>query len=227
MKILIVFIILLPFISRTQDVGAEFHYSVNHPLASESGRTFFGAGIGGNVLFRDSRILNLKLGLEGNFFHTWDQGVYSGKMSSMRNLHYQYVIVSVPAFMRLTFGERFKVFLEGGASIGGCVGGKVLYTYVSYGSSPGDPTTTTTKRNSYNIGITISPAVALGFTFPVSEQMDVFLKPEVALMKSRLEKLDGSYSGYGSGYGGSYDFNYRFIYVRLCAGIHLKASKND
>ncbi|MDF3027836.1 MAG: hypothetical protein K0S23_2143 [Fluviicola sp.] len=219
MKSILILIILLPFGVSAQKPGFEFHCSVNHPLSSKEDRTFYGVGIGANILLRDTCLFNFKTGIEVNYFHTWDEGIYSGKMSSKKDLHYRYAVVSIPAFVRLTFGDRFKVFLEAGAYAGVCVAGKVRYTYTSYSSSPNDPTTTQESKDSYNNGLSISPAIGLGTRFPLLVRLDVFLKAEFALV-IKGQQLSGN--TIGSGYGGDYDFNYRYKYLRLCAGIHLK-----
>lgn len=220
MKQFLIILALIPFGSRIQaQPGWELHYSVNRPLGHSETNTYYGGGIGANVLFRDTSVFNIKTGLEVNYFHTWDDGIYSSKMSSRKDLHYRYAVVAIPAFLRLTFGDRFKFFLEAGAYAGVCVAGKVRYTYTSYSSSPNDPTTTQESKDSYNTGLSISPAIGLGTRLPLSERLDVFLKAEFALVIKSM-RLSGN--TIGSGYGGDYDFNYRYKYLRLCAGIHLK-----
>ncbi|MNK12763.1 hypothetical protein D3C87_308390 [compost metagenome] len=49
----------------------ELHVSGSHTLENESGdRTFYGGGLGANVIFGDAHTISFKTGLEGNFFHT-------------------------------------------------------------------------------------------------------------------------------------------------------------
>lgn len=212
---------LIPFGSWTQGPGFEFHGSVNHPLSSREDRTFFGGGAGANILFRDSRIFNFKTGMEVNYFHTWDESAYGGKMSSATDVHYRYVIVSFPVFMRLTFGERFKWFLETGAYLGICPGGNRRYTSTSYGPSPGNISEAVYSQ-SYRTGLSITPAAGLGVRFPLSERIDLFLKPEFAFVKSNLA-ANGHKNTYGPG--DHTDFNDWYTYVRFCVGIHLKPKK--
>ena len=200
--------------------GLEMHYSANRTFGHSEANTYYGGGIGANVLFRDTAILNFKVGLELNYFHTWDDGIYTSKMSTRKDLHYRYLVVSIPAFVRLTFGKRVKVFLEGGGYLGLSPGGKVRYTDINYSSYPGDPTTETEGSDFYSTGVSISPAIAMGIRFPLMDRLDLFLKPEFAFVRSRLLRLQSN--GYGNGYGGDYDFNYRYTYLRLCLGIHLK-----
>ena len=199
--------------------GLEFHSSVNRPLSHSESNTYYGGGIGANVLFRDTSVFNIKTGLEVNYFHTWDDRIYPSKTSSTRDLHYRYAVVSIPAFLRLTFGNRFKMFIEGGTYLGVSPGGKVRYTYTSYSMYFGQPSVKSEKNENYNTGLSISPAIGLGARFSLSERLDIFLKAEVAFVVKNKRFYGGTI---GSNYGGYYDFNYRYNYLRLCVGIHLK-----
>ncbi len=220
MKQFLIILALIPVGFRIQaQPGFEGHYSVNRPFGHTESNTYYGVGIGANVLFRDASVFNIKTGLEVNYFHTWDDRVYSSHMSSRTDLHYRYAVVSIPAFLRLTVGNKMKVFIEGGTYLGVSPGGQVRYTYTSYSSSPNDPTTTHESKDSYKAGLFISPAIGLGTRFHLSERLDVFLKGEFAFVQSR--RFSGN-TTIGAGYGGSYDFNHRYTYLRLCAGIHLK-----
>ncbi|MDF3027838.1 MAG: hypothetical protein K0S23_2145 [Fluviicola sp.] len=52
MKTILILIILLPLGASAQGPGFEIHYSVNHAFSlNASDRTFFGAGVGGNIIF--------------------------------------------------------------------------------------------------------------------------------------------------------------------------------
>ena len=218
------FLILLTLISfgtRAQNTGLEIHYSVNYTLSSASHRSFFGAGIGANVIFRDNSTFNIKTGLEVNYFHTWDYSASGGKMSSRTNLHYQYAVVSFPAFARLTFGERFKWFMEAGAYVGICPGGKVRYTSTSYGPNPGQMSVAEYSQ-SYRTGLSVTPAAALGFRFSLSDRLDLFLKPEFAFVKSNLGPDSPLSTKDDYGPVSHADFNDMYMYVRFCVGIHLK-----
>ncbi len=218
--LIILALIFSGFSVQAQQLGLEMHYSVNRTFGHSAVNTYYGGGIGANVLFRDTSIFNIKTGLELNYFHTWDGSIYTSQMWTRKDLHYRYLVVSIPAFVRFTFGKRVKVFFEGGAYLGFSPTGKVRFTNVSYGSYPGDPTTTTEGSDFYSTGVSISPAGGIGVRFPLSERLDLFLKPEFAFVKNKL--LGGQSNGYGSGYGGDYDFNNRYTYLRLCAGLHLK-----
>nr|WP_294857979.1 hypothetical protein [uncultured Fluviicola sp.] len=220
----LILLVLIPFGARTQGPGFEFYYSVNHPLSSKEDRTFFGGGIGASVVFRDTKVFNFRTGTEVNYFHTWDESAYDGKMSYRRDLHYQYVVLSVPAFARLTFGDRFKWFLEAGAYVGICLGGNVQYTRISYGPSP-NMSSTQENTESYRTGLSITPAASFGVRFPLSERIDFFLKPEFAVVKNNLG-ANNPFSHKNNYYGpvnpAKNDFDYLYMYVRFCAGIHLK-----
>lgn len=219
MKHLLITFSLIAFGSRVQaQPGLEMHYSVNRTFGHSETNTYYGGGIGANVLFRDTSVFNFKTGLEVNYFHTWDGSVYSSHTTSRNDLHYRYAIVSFPAFARLTFGNRVKLFLEAGTYLGFCVAGKVRYTYTSYPTSPGQPTITSEQNDSYNTGLFLSPAVGMGLRFRLSECLDLFIKPEFAFAKN----IRFSGNQVGSGYGGDYDFNYSYLYARLCVGLHLK-----
>jgi hypothetical protein len=224
MKSILILIILLPLGAYTQKPGFEFHSSVNHPLSSKEDRTFYGAGIGTNILFRDTCVFNFKTGIEVNYFHTWDESAYGSKMWSRENVHYQYVVLSLPVFARLTFGDRFKLFLEAGAYLGICLDGQSKFSTTSHGMYPGDLSITKPTTNGYNTGLSITPAVSLGLRLPLSKHMDLVLKPEFAFVKNNLQDADlfSDKKKNSPYYGGSQDFNFSYMYVRFCVGIHLK-----
>ncbi|MNK12760.1 hypothetical protein D3C87_308360 [compost metagenome] len=193
--------------------GFEFHASVNHPLSTKSNmRTFYGGGFGANMLFRSSRPVSFKTGVEFNYFHTWDESVYAGHLSGQTNIHYQYAVVSIPAIVRFDFGKKFKLFAELGGYLGIPVGGSRRADYSSY-----DPYNGTIfkgiKHESYTPGLSVSPTIGLGGRFPLSERIDLLLKPEFTFVISELDADSNP------------DFNKHFFYGRFCAGIHLKHRK--
>ncbi|WP_343634569.1 hypothetical protein [Fluviicola sp.] len=193
MKTALILLILIPFASQTQVPGFEFHGSVNQPLSGE--RTFFGAGVGANILFRETKRVNFKTGIEGNFFHTWEANAFKGK-----NAHHQYGVISVPAMVRFTFGEKSKLFVESGVYLGIGYGETRTDYYTFYGSY---------RYEDYFPGLVITPALGLGGRFSFSERMDLFLKPEFAFTVTEFDP-------YPISFGTSY------FYARFCAGIHLK-----
>ena len=232
MKSTIILIILIPFAAFTQAPGFEFHASANLPL--NQGKTFFGAGGGANILLRDTCRFNFKTGIEVNYFQTWEASAYYSKMASRKDLHYRFPALTFPAFARVNFGKRVKWFLEAGVYVGFGLGGRVTFSQISYPTSPNDITTVYEGGESCYSGLSITPAGSLGFRFPLSERIDLLLKPEFAYMRNKLEDLELSTdkTKLGSGYGGSHEYDFSFMYVRVCAGIHLKpkskkATKNN
>ena len=223
MKKTLIIIILSPFLTWSQAPGLEFHASVNLPL--NQGKTFFGAGSGVNFLLRDTCRFNFKTGIEVNYFQTWDENAYFNKVSSMRNVHYRFTALTFPVFARFTFGKRVKWFLEAGVYTGFGVGGEVTYNVTGmYPNAPLDE-----RTESCNSGLSITPAGSLGFRFPLSERIDLLLKPEFAYVRNKLEDVEFSANKTktGSGYGGSHEYDFSFMYVRVCAGIHLKSKKKQ
>lgn len=216
MKQFLIILALIPFGSRVNSQpGLEVHCSVNRPFGHSEKNTYYGGGIGANVLFRDTSVFSLKIGLEVNYFHALDGRTYRSKMYSRKDFHYQYAVVTFPAFARFTFGKRVKFFLEAGGYVG-VLGGNIRYTVTSYPSSPGQSLKTSEKNDSYYPGLFLSPAASLGLRFPLSERLDLFVKPEFAFVKNwRL------FGGEGSGYG-AYSFSYSYLCARLCVGLHLK-----
>ncbi len=189
----------------------EIHFSANHPLSSNSeDRTFYGGGFGANLVFRDARVLSFKTGLETNFFHTWNKSAYVGKMASSTNVHYNFWNLSIPVMLRLKVGKKVKLFLEAGAYLGIPITGNTTSKYYSYPMSPEDNTIKEIRTEKFEGYFSLSPAVSLGGIFPVSQRVDLFLKPEFLLQKNLgIQDLPIS------------DFNERFFYIRLCLGLRM------
>lgn len=208
MRTAFILIILMPFGVFAQ-TGFELHVSVNHPLSSDNeARTFYGAGIGANVLFADTSLVSFKTGVEFNFFHTWDSRIYAGHFASQTNVHYQYVALAIPAIVRFSFGREFKLFIESGAYVG--VGyGKMRSDYSSY--SPYNNTSFKGYRyDEYFPGLSFTPMFGLGGRFPLFDRMDLVLKPEFAFVLNEFGSDNGT------------EFNRGFFYAKLSLGIHLK-----
>lgn len=186
----------------------ELHASGNHPLGNT--RTFFGGGFGVNAVFMDDRKLSLKTGFEVNFFHTWNQSEYMGHMSSASNVHYQFWNLSIPLMIRLNVGERARFFLEAGMYLGIPIAGTSTFKYTSYGTSPQNPGYSKIVTRDFGGYFSISPAVGLGGIFPLTQRLDLIVKPELLLQKNF-----GVYDGPVA------DFNERFRYVRFCLGIRI------
>lgn len=168
-------------------------------------RTFYGGGIGVNVIFKDTNRVSFKTGVELNYFHTWDSWLYSGHFSNQTNIHYQYAILSIPAFVRFNLGNELKFLVEFGAYLGFSLGGEMRSTYSAY-----DPLSNYSfngfKHENYVPGLSITPAIGFGTRVPLSERIDLVLKPEFAFMLNQEN---------------SESFNRHYFYARFCAGIHL------
>jgi hypothetical protein len=189
----------------------ELHFSANHPLSSNpEDRTFYGGGFGANLVFRDNKPLSFKTGLEANFFHTWNKSVYLGHTSGESNVHYNLWNLSIPVLLRLNVGQKAKFFLEAGAYLGIPLAGSTTSTYHLDATYPGGTNVNELRKEKVGGYFSVSPAVSLGGIFPVSERVDLLLKPELLLQKNF-----GVYDGPGN------DFNERFVYIRLCLGIRI------
>lgn len=189
----------------------ELHFSANHPLSSNSDdRTFYGGGFGANLVFRDNKTLSFKTGFEANFFHTWNKSVYLGHTSGESNVHYNLWNLSIPVLLRLNAGQRAKIFLEAGAYLGIPLTGSTTSMYHLDATYPGGTSVNELRKEKVEGYFSVSPAVSLGGIFPVSERMDLLLKPELLFQKN-----------FGVYDGPSNDFNERFLYIRLCLGIRI------
>ncbi len=186
----------------------EFHGSVNHPLKGT--RTFFGGGLGVNVVFMDQRKLSLKTGFETNFFHTWNKSVYTGKMSSSTNVHHKFWNLSIPLLFRLNVGGRARLFWEAGAYLGIPIGGTSTSRFLTTPMGPNEPFTDEIRTEKFKGYFSVSPSVSLGGIFPVSQRLDLIVKPEFVFQKN-FNVYEGPVS----------DFNTKFSYVRLCVGIRI------
>ncbi len=186
----------------------ELHGSVNHPLKGI--RTFYGGGFGANLVFMDQRKLSLKTGFETNFFHTWNKSVYTGKMSSSTNVHHKFWNLSIPLMLRINAGERIRLFLEAGAYLGIPIAGTSTSRFKTTPTGPGQPFTDEIRTEKFKGYFSVSPSVSLGGIFPVSQRLDLIVKPEFVFQKN-FNVYDGPVD----------DFNAKFSYVRLCVGIRI------
>ncbi len=200
MKTTFLLILLSPLLSCAQTPGLEFHASVNYPLGGDA---FPGAGIATNIIFRENNLVNFKTGLEINYFHTREEQSYGGSKGDC-----QYGVFSVPAMVRFTFGDKFKVVVESGIYLG--IGYGQIEAPKNYKGLYGVSLAPNVKRyESYFPGVVITPAIGLGGRFPLSERIDLFLKPEFALTVTQFDVQEMSFETW-------------YYYARFCAGIHLK-----
>lgn len=183
-------LLFIPFGMRAQAPGLEFHGSVNYPIADQ---TFPGAGLGTNILFREEKLVNFKIGLEINYFHTWAETNYGAKYGD-----HHYGVLSVPAMVRFTTGEKHKGFFEMGTYVG-----------IGFGQSETGYYSFNQQYETYFPGVVITPAVGFGGRFSLSERIDLLLKPEFALTLTEFDLDDRL-------------FETNYFYARFCVGIHLK-----
>ncbi len=173
----------------------EFHASVNHEL----GKGFFGGGLAANHVFRPDKIVSFRTGLDFQFFHSWSDSENSHSYySSVKDVHYSYVDLTIPIVLRINI--RW-VFIELGANLGVGIAGQRRATVTSYYDQ--QPSVVTTTKGSWNPGISVGPVLGIGARIPLNEKLDLLIRPDVGI---------------------SMAFNQEFsnLYGRLCIGIHLK-----
>lgn len=193
----------------------ELHISGNHPLENEeSDRTFYGGGLGANLVFNDAGIASFKTGLEANFFHTWNKSAYVGKMASATNVHYNYWNLSIPAMLRLNVGHQVKFFVEAGGYLGIPLAGNRTSRYYTTPMYPGDVHVPETRKDAYEGPVSFSSAATVGGIFPLSRRVDLILRPEFVFCRN-IRAPDSSVT----------DFNNRFNYFRVCAGIRINLNE--
>ncbi len=203
----------------------EIHFSVNHPLGGHSSgssstntpwqggtevRTYLGGGFGANLVFADAHTASFKTGFEVNYFHTWNRSVYTGHMSGKSNVHYRFCNLSIPAMLRIHVGERVRFLLEAGVYLGIPLAGTMTSDYHTTPSYPGDIAINETRREKFAGYFSVSPAVGVGVSFPVSQRIDLFVKPELVFQKN-----------FGIDDSPVSDFNAKFSYLRGCLGIRI------
>lgn len=177
----------------------EFHVSANHgiPLYSKN-RSFFGAGLGANKVFRSEKIIAFRTGLEFQLFHTWDDVGDPSHFSAIKNIHRTGIDLNVPIMLRINIQ---KMFIELGGNIGTGVVGWERYT--NYSFPMGQPTVQTEQKQGWSSGFFLGSTAGMGGLIPLNEKMDLLIRPDV-----------GANLYF---YGG-----FLHLYGRLCIGIHLK-----
>ncbi|WP_343634568.1 hypothetical protein [Fluviicola sp.] len=164
MRTCFIILIFIPFGTLAQrNIGSEFHLSGNHPLIEGIGASFFGGGIGGNVIFRDTNTFGIKTGVEINYFHT---------LRASQNLSYYHgdnhcVFVTIPAMIRFSTGKKNKRFFEMGAYVGIGSGKSEMGKYSQFVP--------------YSSGVVFTPAISFGGRISLSERIDLLLRPELGL----------------------------------------------
>lgn len=182
----------------------EIQGSVNHgiPVLSTH-KAFFGAGLGVSHVFRDDRVLGARIGLDADFFHYWAPDQSEPGLERRTNQHFYLSNLSIPLAIRLNFGQKTRFFFELGGRLGVIV--HQNYRAMVYPSvSKVEPFSIgeQVNQNRYMNGAFVGLNTGLGVRFPVSEQLELLIKPDVGASIYYREFLH--------------------MYGRLCIGIHLK-----
>jgi hypothetical protein len=159
----------------------EFHASVNHEL----GTGFFGGGLAANHVFRPDKVVSFRTGLDFQFFHHWsDSEDTHSYYSSMKNVHYSYVDLTIPIVLRINIKW---VFIELGANLGVGIAGQRKAIVTSYYEQL--PSVETTTKEAWNPGISVGPVIGIGALIPLNEKLDLLIRPDVGLSGSLREEL--------------------------------------
>ncbi len=170
----------------------EFHASVNHGIGDGS----FGGGLGVNHVFHPDKIVSFRTGFDFQFFSDQRYSNPPSHFGSPYDYYCSYVDLSIPFIMRINIKW---VFIElGGNLVAGIAGQKrgVLRDY-------SQPLLETTTKDSWNPGFSIGPILGIGGRIPLTEKLDLLIRPDVGASIS----LDREFGN---------------LYGRLCLGIHLK-----
>ena len=170
----------------------EFHTSINHGIGDGS----FGAGLGVNHVFNPDKVVSFRTGLDFQFFSDQRYSDPPSHFGSPYDYYCSYVDLSIPFIMRINIKW---VFMElGGNLVAGIAGQKRgILTYYS------QPLPETTTADSWNPGFSVGPLVGIGARIPLTEKLDLLIRPDVGASIS-LDRQFGN------------------LYGRLCVGIHLK-----
>lgn len=170
----------------------EFHSSVNHGIGDGS----FGGGLGVNHVFHPDKVISFRTGLDFQFFSDQTYSNPPSHFGSPYDYYCSYVDLTIPFIMRINIKW---VFIElGGNLVAGIAGQKRgILTYYS------QPLLETTTKDSWNPGFSVGPVLGIGTRIPLTEKLDLLMRPDV---------------------GASISLNREFgnLYGRLCIGLHLK-----
>lgn len=157
----------------------EFHVSVNRGIGSE--RNFFGAGLGANHIFRADQVLGVRIGIQADFFHFWNEGVSGpefNKYESRSNQHFNAVNISVPVALQINFGYSVRYLFEMGAELG--VNATTRYSADIHSSfdAPGvDEHVNTTM----NLGPFFGINLGAGVRIPFNDVISFLIKPGIGV----------------------------------------------
>lgn len=181
---------------KLKNLFNEFHVSANHGIGSSKG--FFGAGLGINKVFRPEKVIAFRTGLDFQFFHTWGNSGDPAHYSSISNVHYSFLDLTIPVVLRINIG---MTFIELGGNLGlGILGQK---RYNQHASFDNQASTEIIKKESLNQGFSVGPVLGVGVLIPMNEKLDLLIRPDVGANVYFKEAFTN-------------------VYARLCIGIHLK-----
>lgn len=176
-----------------KDLFNEFHVSVNHGIGDGS----FGGGLGVNHVFNPDKVVSFRTGLDFQFFSDQRYSDPPSHFGSPYDYYCSYVDVTIPFIMRINIKW---VFIElGGNLVAGIAGEKRGVLKDTYSNATFDAT----SKDSWNPGFSVGPLVGIGTRIPLTEKLDLLIRPDVGASIS----LDREFGN---------------LYGRLCVGIHLK-----
>jgi hypothetical protein len=170
----------------------EFHISVNHGIGDGS----FGGGLGVNHVFHPDKVISFRTGLDFQYF---SNQTYSNPPSHFGSPYYyycSYVDLTIPLIMRINIKW---VFIELGGNLGVGITGQKRGVLTDYSQ----PLLETTTNDSWNPGVSVGPMFGIGARIPLSEKLDLLIRPDVGASIS----LDQEFGN---------------LYGRLCVGVRLK-----
>lgn len=185
----------------------EFHASVNHgvPL-SEYDRTFFGSGLGMSHVFRADRTVGARAGLELECFHVTNYNVGPPESDKVRqNQHFYLTSLTLPLNLRISFGEKKRVFFELGGRLGFIVFG--YYTADILQTGPNNESYfehVKTSKTPAGLG-TVGLNSGIGTSILLNEKLDLVIHPDFGANLFFLEPNERIY-----------------LFGRVCVGIRLK-----
>lgn len=214
MKVLLVTVLITLFNSglaqdkkQFKDYFNEFHVSVNHgiPMLGNS-RTFFGGGLGMSHVFRADRTVGARAGLELECFHVTNYNVGPPESDKVRqNQHFYLTSLTLPLNLRISFGEKKRVFFELGGRLGFIVFG--YYTADILQTGPNNESYfehVKTSKTPAGLG-TVGLNSGIGTSILLNEKLDLVIHPDFGANLFFLEPNERIY-----------------LFGRVCVGIHLK-----
>ncbi|WP_300661415.1 hypothetical protein [Fluviicola sp.] len=188
-----------------KNVFNEFHISVNHGIPFSPGiRTFFGAGMGANHVFREEKIVGARTGLELDFLHFWEKDAGPPESDQVKNnQHFYFTTISIPANLQLNFGRNVRFSFELGARLG--IVAYMIYTADVLHTGPSyDPYGTFEYERTSNVLSSgfVGLNSGIGARIPLNKKMDLLIRPTIQINGYSVDMVK--------------------LYGQLQVGIHLK-----